>query len=76
MATNRSLRELNGAQLFQLRTNTKRLHTNIATRIAGLIASRSPIDICQQQTQLLATCVERLRLINAQYIITAALNRV
>ena len=64
MASNRSLRELNGAQLFQLRTNTKRLQTNIDTRIAGLIASRSPIEICQQQAQLLATCVDRLRLLN------------
>ena len=55
-------------ELFQQRTNTKRLHTNIVTRIQGLIADRSAKAECERELVLLNGVFERLRGLNNEYM--------
>jgi hypothetical protein len=65
---------LSAADLFQLRTNTKRLHTNAVTRINNLISRRASRVDCQREGTLLVDILRRLQQINEQYIATAQLD--
>lgn len=65
---------LSATDLFQLRTNTKRLHTNVVTRINNLIGGRASRADCQREATLLVDILKRLQQINEKYIATAQLD--
>lgn len=65
---NRAPAQVPTEQLFQQRTNAKRLHTNIVTRIHGLIAGRSAKADCDREIVLLEGVYVRLRLLNDEYV--------
>ena len=65
---------MGAADLFRLLTTAKRQHTNLATRICGLInwqASRAEVEML---SATLAEVLERITTIKEQYVITGGLD--
>lgn len=65
---------MNAADLFRLRTNTKRQHTNIVTRIYGMINRRALRADVEMLSATLADVLELITAVNDQYVITGGLD--
>jgi hypothetical protein len=74
MENARNLNDLTGGQLFQLRTNSKRAHTRLVTRINGLIGRRASKLMLERKIAALADSLANIRNINDHYIIVARLD--
>lgn len=62
------------ANLFRLRTTMKRQHTNLVTRIHGMISRRASRVEVEMLSATLAGVLERITTVNDQYVITGGLD--
>ncbi|EFX80194.1 hypothetical protein DAPPUDRAFT_243963 [Daphnia pulex] len=62
------------ANLFRLRTTMKRQHTNLVTRIHGMISRRASRVEVEMLSATLAGVLERITAVKDQYVITGGLD--